>query len=100
MKHSRNPEIAFQQGYKAGLAEQIDYAYLADEIINEAAYYNIIDNHIKTKKTQMGLFKDLIEARKKLKLELAEDEDKIAILVRDINKVRAEFKEPLILWKK
>ena len=99
MKISRNPTIAYQQGYKVGLAENIEYAYYADEIINEISFYNIIDSFVEAPETQIGLFKALIAERKRVKAEFAADEDNIAIAVRDINKIRRQFNEPLINWK-
>ncbi|MBR5305961.1 MAG: hypothetical protein IKU47_03470 [Oscillospiraceae bacterium] len=99
-KISRNPTIAYQQGFQAGLQEHIDYAYIADEIISEISYYNVIDDFIKTKKTQKGLLLALIEEKMRVKKEFAKDEDLIAVVIRDINKVRAEFDIPLFQWKK
>lgn len=100
IKHSRNPAIAYHQGFKAGLAENIEYAYYADEIINELAYYNVIEEYVKTPKTQVALFKALVAERRRVKDEFILDEDNIAIAIRDVNKVREKYKEPLINWKK
>ena len=98
--YPRNPVLAYQQGFKDGLKENIEYAYIAEEIINEIAFYNIIDNHVKTKKTQLALFKDLVAERDRVKKTFEKDEDEILIALRDINKIREQFGIPLIQWKR
>lgn len=98
-KINGNPAIAYQQGFKDGLAEQIEYSYIANEIIDEIAYYNVIDDFVKTQKTQSGLIQAWFKEKKRVKDEFTKDEDQIGVAISKINGIRKNFKMPPIQWK-
>lgn len=86
---SSNPAIAYQQG----LNENTMRGFIGSNNLFLIAYHNVIDDYVKTHKTQCALINAIeAEMNRLYSDEFTEDLDKIAVALRRVNEVRRKFK--------
>lgn len=84
----RNPV----QAYLKGRRETNEDGFLASNLLFLLSYYNVIDNHVKTKKTQIALINAIEKEMDRLfEEEFERDIDKVGIAVSNIPKIRKYF---------
>ena len=91
--------IAYMMGYEAGIKESGNNGFVASNMLTLLAYYNVIDDFVKTEKTQAGLARAMEEELVRLfREEFADDYDNIARAIAHLNEIRAKYKMDLIIW--
>jgi len=96
--HKLNPAQAYKMGYEAGMRENNIQGYMAATTMMVLAYYNVIDDHIKTHKTQSALIKAFEAELNRLFAEEFKDIDHIGVAIAKVNEVRKYFGMELIEW--
>lgn len=99
INHKMNPAVAYAMGYEAGVKESNVQGFVAANMMQILAYYNVIDDHIKTEKTQANLVKAMETELSRLFIEeFSKDIDNIALAIDKVNRIRAKYKMELIEW--
>ena len=99
INHKTPPAVAYMMGYEMGLKESGRNGYIASNMMTLLAYYNVIDNWVKTEKTQAGLMRDMeTELARLFTEEFTNDIDNIALAISKVNDIRAKYKMELIVW--
>lgn len=102
--HSHKPMFkdtaqAYLTGYNNGLKESNIRGFEASNFLMLLAYYNVIDDHIKTFKTQANLAKAIEEEIIRLfRDEFTNDIDNIALAISKLNEIRKKYGMELIVW--
>lgn len=88
-KISSNPSVAYNQGVQ----ENILRGFVGSNNLFLIAYHNVIDDYVKTHKTQCGLIKAIeAEMNRLYQEDFSEDIDRISVALHRVNEVRAKFK--------
>lgn len=91
--------VAYMMGYEVGIKESGNNGFVASNMLTLLAYYNVIDDFVKTEKTQAGLARAMEEELVRLfREEFADDFDNIARAIAHLNEIRAKYKMELIIW--
>ena len=99
VNHKTPAPVAYVMGYEDGIKESGRNGFVASNMLTLLAYYNVIDDFIKTEKTQAGLARAMEEELGRLFIEeFANDYDNIAIAISKLNEIRAKYKMELIVW--
>lgn len=99
INHKTPAPKAYMMGYEAGLKESGVQGFQAANMMQLLAYYNVIDDHIKTEKTQANLAKAMeTEMARLFAEEFTEDIDNIALAISKVNVIRSKYKMELIEW--
>jgi hypothetical protein len=99
INHKTNPAIAYKMGYEAGLKESGTQGFMASNIMQLLAYYNVIDDFIKTEKTQVALAQAIeVEMNRLFVDEFTGDIDNIARAIEGVNTIRSKYKMTPIEW--
>ena len=98
MAKYKNTAQAFLGGYNKGLRESNIQGFMASNIMMVLAYYNVIDDHVKTDKTQKNLIVALEAELNRLFNEEFQDIDHIAVAIERVNFVRKHYGMELIEW--
>lgn len=92
-KISRNPQIAYAQGIKEGEKRSNEGGFAASNGLFLLAYYNVIDEYVKTAKTQAGLINAIeTEIARLFDEEFMSDVDKVEVACAKLNEIRKHFK--------
>lgn len=88
-KISNNPAVAYQQG----IQENTLRGFIGSNNLFLIAYNNVIDDYVKTHKTQCGLINAIeAEMNRLYSDEFTEDLDRVAVALHRVNEVRRKFK--------
>ena len=99
VNYKTNPAVAFKMGYEAGLKESNIQGFMASNIMQLLAFYNVVGNHIKTERTQANIAKDMeIEMSRLFMEEFQNDIDNIALAIEAVNRIRRTYKMEPIVW--
>lgn len=99
INHKTPAPVAYMMGYEAGLKESGMQGFYAANCMFILAYYNVIDDHIKTERTQANLAQAIEDELTRLfKDEFTEDIDNIALAISKVNQIRAKYRMSLIEW--
>ena len=96
--YKMNPAQAYKMGYEAGLKESNIQGYMAATTMMVLSYYNVIDEHVKTHRTQCSLVKAFEAEMNRLFLEEFKDIDHIAVAIERVNFVRKHYGMEPIVW--
>ena len=89
VKISSNPAVAYEQG----LQESALRGFVGSNHMFLIAYHNVIEDYVKTHKTQCDLIKAIENEMNRLYIEeFAEDIDKITVALHRVNEIRRRFK--------
>lgn len=100
INHKTNPAIAYKMGYETGLKESGTQGFMASNIMELLAYYNVIDNFVKTEKTQIALAHAIENEMNRLfAVEFHNDIDNIARAIEAVNTIRRKYKMEAIEWE-
>lgn len=94
-----NTAKAYLSGYNDGLKQSNIRGFEASNLMMLRAYYNVIDDHIKTFKTQAALARAIeAEMIRIFAEEFASDIDNIARAISKLNEIRRKYGMELIEW--
>ena len=103
-RHSHKPVFkdvaqAYLTGYNNGLKESNIAGFEASNFIMLLAFYNVIDDWVKTFRTQAGLAKAIeAEMVRLFREDFSNDIDNIARAISKLNEIRKKYGMELIEW--